>query len=138
MSMNVEHEPAPETLWRGAIERLPGKAEGRSAGSAFGPLVFLATVAHDREADFRSQVTDVLSRLEGQLLDLGSNKEIILSATVYLADMANKLAFDAAWIEWIGPNRRAWPQRACVGASLAQGTHVEIAVIAARRLAVAG
>ena len=125
-----------EASWSGAIERLPGKAEGRSAGTAFGPLVFLATVAHDRTANFRSQVLDVLSRIEEQLHALGSDKTIVLSTTVYFADMTNKPDFDAAWIDWIGPDRQAWPQRACVGATLAGGTLIEIALIAARRQAV--
>lgn len=115
------------------IERLPGKALGRCAGSAFGPFVFIATVAHDRSADFHDQTLDVLSRLEEQLASLGSVKGAILSATVFLSDMANKETFDREWIEWIGPDQAGWPQRACVGAALAGTTQVEIVLIAVRQ-----
>ncbi|MDX8470180.1 Rid family hydrolase [Mesorhizobium sp. VK23B] len=115
------------------IQRLPGKAPGRSAGSAFGSFVFIATVADDRKADLVLQSSDLLSRLEGQLSALGSDKSSILSATVYLADMSRKSEFDKIWIEWIGEDQRDWPQRACVGAVLAEQTAVEISVIAVRR-----
>ncbi|WP_051069005.1 Rid family hydrolase [Mesorhizobium metallidurans] len=115
------------------IQRLPGKALGRTAGSAFGSVVFIATVAHDRNADLVLQSSDLLSRLEEQLGALGSDKSCILSATVYLADMSRKSEFDQIWIEWVGEDQRHWPQRACVGAVLAEQTAVEISVIAVRR-----
>lgn len=114
------------------IERLPGKAIGRSAGSAFGELVFVATVAHDREAGLAAQSKDLLSRLEGQLSELGSSKTAILSAAVFLADMQTKSEFDAIWIDWIGEDQSNWPQRVCVGASLAGRTAVEVSVTAVR------
>lgn len=114
------------------IQRLPGKAIGRSAGSAFGSFVFIATVANDRKADLASQSRDLLSRLEGQLKALGSDKTTLLSATVYLADMSRKSEFDKIWIEWIGDEQSNWPQRACVGATLAESIAVEIAVVAVR------
>ena len=55
----------------------------------------------------------------------------LLSATVYLTDIANKAQMDAEWCEWIGGSAN-WPQRACVQAELAPGTLVEITVVAAR------
>ena len=55
----------------------------------------------------------------------------LLSATVYLTDIANKAQMDAEWCEWIGDSAN-WPQRACVQAELAPGTLVEITVVAAR------
>ncbi|MER9076721.1 Rid family hydrolase [Mesorhizobium sp. M0904] len=115
------------------IERLPGKALGRSIGSAFGPFVFIATVANDRTANLVVQTKDLLSRLEDQLLALGSHKGAIVSATVYLADMSRKTEFDNVWVEWIGDDQSHWPQRACVGAVLAEQTAVEISVIAVCR-----
>ena len=114
------------------IERLPGKAEGRSAGSAVGPFVFIATVAHDRKAVFDDQVLDAFSRLEQQLEALGSSKLSLLSVTVYLADMAMKKRFDELWIIWIGADQNHWPQRACVAVTLAETTLVEIVTLALR------
>ena len=120
------------------IERLAGKAPGRSAGSAFGQLVFIATVANDRDADLVDQSRDVLARLEGQLGELGSDKAKLLSATIYLANMSRKNEFDSVWIDWIGDDQTNWPQRACVGASLAGNTAVEISIVAVRRNAIDG
>jgi enamine deaminase RidA (YjgF/YER057c/UK114 family) len=118
------------------IERLAGQALGRSAGSAFGPMVFIATVAHDRQANLETQARETLARLNEQLAALGSDKTLLLSVTVYLADMADKARFDAIWIEWIGAEPSHWPQRACVGAALAGETRVEISVVAVRAAAV--
>lgn len=114
------------------IERLPGKSEGRSAGSAFDRFVFIATVAHDRTAGFDDQVLDVFARLEQQLESLGSSKVRLLSVTVFLTDISKKKRLDQLWINWIGPDRQNWPQRACLAVTLADTTLVEFTTVALR------
>ena len=47
--------------------------------------------------------------------------------------MATKPEMDEVWNAWIGPNPDHWPQRACVGAALADGCLVEIILLAAKR-----
>ena len=64
--------------------------------------------------------------------DAGSGKPSILSAQPFLADMATKPEMDEVWNGWIGPNPDHWPQRACVGAALADGCLVEIILLAAK------
>jgi enamine deaminase RidA (YjgF/YER057c/UK114 family) len=71
--------------------------------------------------------------LERSLLDAGSDKTRIVSAQIFLADMAAKAAMDGVWNAWIGSDPDHWPQRACVGAPLADGCLVEIILIAASR-----
>lgn len=114
------------------ISRSPGVAPGRSSGSAYGPLVWLVASAADKAGDLTAQVNESLAKVERVLAELGTNKGHILSTTVFLADYGSKPQFDRIWLEWIGNNPQAWPQRACVGASLSPGTLVEITVVAAR------
>jgi hypothetical protein len=45
--------------------------------------------------------------------------------------MNTKARFDAVWNPWIGPDPAHWPQRACVGATLAGKCLVEIILLAA-------
>jgi enamine deaminase RidA (YjgF/YER057c/UK114 family) len=112
-----------------SIQRWPGDARGRCRATAFGSLVFtVATAAGDT---VRAQTAASLSAIASNLAEAGSSRERLLSATVYLTNIASKAEMDEVWCEWVGPPEN-WPQRACVQAQLAPGTLVEITVIAAR------
>lgn len=111
------------------IERFSGDARGRSRASAWRDLVF--TVATAAGAGLAEQTRRSLEAIDRNLADAGSDRTRLLSATVYLTDIAGKAEMDAVWCEWIGEASN-WPQRACVQAALAPGTLVEITVIAAR------
>ncbi|OAI47003.1 hypothetical protein AYO44_10370 [Planctomycetaceae bacterium SCGC AG-212-F19] len=113
------------------IERFRGNAAGRSRAVAFDSLVFTVATAPG-STSVQEQTRQVLARIEANLADAGSDKTRLLSATVYLADIASKTAMDEVWNEWIGPEN--WPQRACVQVGLAPNTLVEITMIAARRV----
>ena len=112
-----------------AIERFAGGAAGRSRASAWRDLVFTVATAHGES--LAEQTRNTLAAIDHNLADAGSGRTRLLSATVYLSDIAGKAEMDAVWCEWIGPPAN-WPQRACVQAALAPGTLVEITVIAAR------
>jgi enamine deaminase RidA (YjgF/YER057c/UK114 family) len=112
------------------IERHAGSAVGRNRAVAYDGLVFTVATAADPAAGIAEQTRRTLAALERNLLDAGSDRTRILSATVYLTDIGNKAQMDAVWNEWIGPEH--WPQRACVQAGLAADTLVEITLIAAR------
>ncbi len=112
------------------IERFRGDATGRSRAVAFDNLVFTVATAPG-PTSLSEQTRQVLARIEQNLADAGSDKTRLLSATVYLTNIAQKVEMDAVWNEWIGPEH--WPQRACVQAGLAPNTLVEITVIAARQ-----
>ena len=111
------------------IQRFPGDAPGRSRAVAFENLVFTVATAAG-STSLQEQTRQTLARIEQNLLEAGSEKTRLLSATVYLTDIAKKAEMDEVWNEWIGPEH--WPQRACVQVGLAPNTLVEITVIAAR------
>ena len=112
------------------IGRWQGDARGRSRATAWRDLVF--TVATAPGASVAEQTRASLAQISENLAEAGTDNTRLLSATVYLTDIANKAEMDAEWCEWIG-DAANWPQRACVQAALAPGTLVEITVIAARR-----
>ena len=111
------------------IERWPGDAIGRSGTTAWRDLVF--TVATAAGPTVAAQTCASLAQISANLHEAGSDHTRLLSATVYLTDIANKAEMDTEWCKWIGEAAN-WPQRACVQANLAPGTLVEITVIAAR------
>ena len=77
------------------------------------------------------QTKDILSRIEGYLAEAGSDKSKLLSATLWITDMANFAEMNAVWDSWIA-NHEA-PCRACVESKLASSKYnVEIMVIAAK------
>ena len=111
------------------IERWSGDARGRSRASAWRDLVF--TVATAPGPTVAAQTRASLAQISANLAEAGTDRTRLLSATVYLTDIANKAEMDAEWCEWIGEAAN-WPQRACVQAALAPGTLVEITVVAVR------
>ena len=111
------------------IERWQGDARGRSRTTAWRDLVF--TVATAPGPTVAKQTRASLVQISANLAEAGTDHTRLLSATVYLTDIANKAKMDAEWCEWIGDTEN-WPQRACVQADLAPGTLVEITVVAAR------
>ena len=98
-----------------------------------GSTIYLAGQVAD-QAKGRSvaeQMTEILAAIERLLAEAGSDKTRLLSATIYLADMATFAEMNAVWDAWV-PNGHT-PARATVEAKLAQPAYrVEIACIAAR------
>ncbi len=94
-------------------------------------VVYLAgQVAKDPEKDVTDQTRQVLATIDSLLAEAGSDKSQILSATIYLADMADFPAMNAVWDAWVPAG--STPARATVEASLATPKYqVEIMVIAA-------
>jgi enamine deaminase RidA (YjgF/YER057c/UK114 family) len=77
------------------------------------------------------QTRDVLSIIDGYLAKAGTDKSKLLSATIYLTDMATFAEMNAAWDAWVSPGNT--PARATVQARLAApGYDVEIMVTAAK------
>lgn len=76
------------------------------------------------------QTRDCLGRVEALLQEAGSDKEHILQAIVWLADMADFAEMNEVWDAWV-PEGHA-PARACGEARLARDVlRVEIIVTAA-------
>jgi enamine deaminase RidA (YjgF/YER057c/UK114 family) len=113
------------------IHRWRGQAQGRSRAVAYQGLVWTVATSDDESGDVQAQARRCLVLLDANLAEAGTDKTRIVSAQVFLADMSTKPQFDAVWNPWIGPDPGHWPQRACVGATLAGNCLVEIIVLAA-------
>ena len=55
------------------------------------------------DPDVGRQTAAVLQRIDGLLAEAGTDKSRLLSAEVYLADMADFEAMNAAWDRWVDP-----------------------------------
>ena len=98
-----------------------------------GNTVYLAGVVA-RNASGKSmteQTQDVLKSIDGYLAQAGSDKSKLLSANIWITDMAKFTEMNAVWDAWVSPGNT--PARATVEAKLAAPQYtVEIMVTAAR------
>ena len=96
-----------------------------------GNTAYLAgQVADDATADTAEQTRQTLAKIDGLLAEAGTDKSNLLSATVWLAHIAQFDAMNAVWDAWVSPGNT--PARACIEARLARpGLFVEIMVVAA-------
>lgn len=94
-------------------------------------MVFLAgQVADDASQDVTGQTRQVLAAIDRQLAEAGSDKSRLLSAQIFLADMADFAAMNKVWEAWVVPGQT--PARATVEAAMARPDYlVEIVVTAA-------
>ena len=97
-----------------------------------GNTVYLAgQVAADFSADITTQTQQVLAKIDDLLARAGSDKSKLLSATIWITDMADFATMNVVWDAWVSPGN--CPARACVEAKLAHpDIAVEIGIIAAR------
>jgi enamine deaminase RidA (YjgF/YER057c/UK114 family) len=71
----------------------------------------------------------VLAQIDALLAGIGSDKTRILSATIYLPDIADFAAMNAVWDAWVPQGHT--PARATVEAKLASPAYkIEIQVVA--------
>jgi enamine deaminase RidA (YjgF/YER057c/UK114 family) len=94
-------------------------------------VVYLAgQVPDDITQDITGQTAQVLAMVDRLLLEAGSNRQRILMAQIFLADLADYDGMNQAWDAWV-PAGHA-PPRATVQAALANpGWRIEIVVTAA-------
>ncbi|SHH23464.1 RidA family protein [Ferrimonas marina] len=87
-------------------------------------------VCKDADADITEQTQTMLDKVDALLEQAGSDREHMLSATIYLSTMDDFAAMNAVWDAWV-PAGHA-PARACVEAAMARpALKVEISVVAA-------
>ena len=110
-----------------------GVGKRMSAAVVHGDTVYVAGQVASANAgkSVAEQTTEILATIDGLLAEAGTDKTKLLSATIYLADIATFGEMNAKWDGWISAGNT--PARATVEAKLATPAHtVEIAVIAAR------
>ena len=92
--------------------------------------IYLCGQVGNRGDSVADQTRTPLLKIDELLGSVGSDKTRILSATIWLADMADFEAMNAVWDAWVVPGHE--PARACGEAKLASPElAVEILIIAA-------
>lgn len=95
-----------------------------------GTVYLAGQIAEDASGDIAAQTREVLGHVERLLNEAGSDKSRILSAQIYIADLADFPGMNAVWDEWVVPGHT--PPRATVEAKLANPAwRVEVVVVAA-------
>ena len=98
-----------------------------------GDTVYLAGIVADaaKGKSMTEQTRDILSQIDGFLRKAGTDKSKLLSANIWITDMANFAEMNAQWDAWVSPGNT--PARATVEAKLASPDYkVEIMVVAAK------
>jgi len=110
------------------ITRFPGLTPTRSRAVVHNGLVFTVAVSPEPAPSFYEQTRKALQRINESLTLSGTDKSRILSAVVYITDIARKEEMNKAWDEWV--DRANPPMRACLGVDLEPPHLVEIVVTA--------
>ena len=113
-----------------SIKRLQAGARMSQAVIHNGTVYLAGQVAGDPGKDTADQTRQILATIDRLLAEAGSDKTRILSAQIFLTDIADFAAMNAQWDAWV-PAGNA-PARATIEAKLASPKYkVEIMVTAA-------
>jgi len=114
------------------IERIETKQRMSRIVKHNGTIYLCGQVCADATKGITEQTQTMLDKVDELLIAAGSDREHILSATIYLNKMADFQEMNAVWDAWV-PEGHA-PARACVEAAMARDILlVEISVIAAEK-----
>ncbi len=110
-----------------------GTAQRMSKIVKYNGMIYLCgQVADNTDEPIGSQTENMLAKVDALLEQAGSDREHILSATVYIRDMKDFAGMNAVWDAWV-PEGHA-PARACVEARMARpDLLVEVSIVAAPR-----
>ena len=114
-----------------AIKRIQS-GDRMSQAVVYGGIVNTAgQVAQNAKGEsVTAQTEDILNAIDGLLKEAGTNKSQLLTATIWLADIADFAEMNSVWDAWVSKGNA--PTRACVESKLASPDFtVEIAVSAA-------
>jgi enamine deaminase RidA (YjgF/YER057c/UK114 family) len=97
-----------------------------------GTVYLCGQVAVDADKGIEEQTQTMLDKVDTLLLDAGSDRLHILSATIYIKNIQDFTLMNKVWDQWV-PEGYA-PARTCVQASMARPELlVEISVVAAQK-----
>lgn len=115
------------------IERLETKARMSRIVKHNGTIYLCGQVCADASEDIVGQTRTTLEKVDALLTQAGSDREHILSATIYIKTMDDFAKMNEVWDSWV-PEGFA-PARACVEASMARDVLLfEISVVAAEKV----
>ncbi|MEX0922910.1 MAG: RidA family protein [Rhodovibrionaceae bacterium] len=93
--------------------------------------VAMSALEKDQPMSMAEQTLEILSNIDSLLAEAGSDKSKLISATIWITDMALFQEMNQVWDAWVAEGNT--PCRACVTANLASPKLiVEIMVTAAR------
>ena len=116
-----------------SIERIETKQRMSRIVKHNGTIYLCGQVCKDAEQDITEQTRSMLEKVDTLLAQAGSDREHILSATIYVKDMQYFADMNAVWDAWV-PEGHA-PARACVAAKMArEALLVEISEVAAEKV----
>lgn len=96
-----------------------------------GTVYLAGQVASDMTLDIIGQTEQVLASIDRLLGEAGTDKTKILSAQIFLPDMADFAAMNSVWERWVVPGHT--PARATIQARLANPAYrIEILAVAAQ------
>jgi enamine deaminase RidA (YjgF/YER057c/UK114 family) len=96
-----------------------------------GVLYFGGLVADDKSQDMKGQTAQICAKIDALLAQVGSSKDKLLTAMIYITDFAQKDGMNDAWLDWL-PGE-ILPTRATIGvAELGKNTLIEVVVSAAK------
>lgn len=98
----------------------------------YGGLIYLGgVVADDFSKDLGGQTEEVCRKIERLLSKYGSDTSRILSATIFITNMANKEQMSKVWVSWLSPDHL--PTRATIGVNdLGKNVLIEVILTAAK------
>ena len=105
-----------------------------SKAVAYNQTVYLAGIVAEapKGKSVAEQTKDILRQIDGLLAEAGTDKSRLLSANIWITDMANFAEMNAVWDAWVSPGNT--PARATVEAKLAAPDYkLEIMVVAAAK-----
>ena len=117
-------------------DRAPSPAGAYSQGIEAGELIFVSgqigkdPATSEIRNTIEAQTERALKNVQGVLETAGSGLDRIVKTTVFLSDMDDFPAYNAAYAELVPEPR---PARSTIGAHLPDGILVEIEAIATRR-----
>jgi len=101
-----------------------------SKGVVHNGVLYLCGQTGNPKDDITTQAEEILQRIEDLLAEYGSDKSLLLTAQIFLADIRLFDAFNAVWDKWVVPGCE--PVRFCVeGKAASACKHVEVTVSAA-------
>lgn len=109
---------------------VPSKINHRVV-EAGGLLHFGGLIADDLSLDMKGQTAQICGKIDKLLAEVGSSKEKLVTAMIYITDFGQKDGMNEAWLESIPAEHL--PTRATIGvAELGKNVLIEVVVSAAR------
>ncbi len=96
-----------------------------------GILYFCGHVDGKKGATIQDQARNLLSRYEELFEQYGTDKEHLISVTIYISDIRLVADLNEVYNQWVVPGKA--PARVCVEAKIPEGYFFEMSVVAAEK-----